>query len=260
VRHPVSSLLALALLTACSAGRPLAIADARALDVDATATVEGHVTVAPGTFNSSIGDQGFAIQDASAGIYVSVPDGLDFGLGERVRVSGRLAQVAQLTTLIADIDDVEVRSGRMDVAAGTIVTGEIGEANEGRLVEVEGTVTRAIVDDGAYGLKVYVDDGSGEVQVFVHIVEGAPVIDLSLLEVGQRIRVVGLSAQYEATYEVSPRVADDLQVLQVGPDHCSSASPNNAAICSGSASNGSGCTTSPCSAIKSSRYASGVQR
>lgn len=217
MRHRLSSLLALALLTACSAGRPIAIVDARALDVDAKATVEGYVTVAPGTFNSSIGDQGFAIQDASGGIYVSVPDALDFGLGERVRVSGRLAQVARLTTLIADTDDVDVRTGRMDVAAGTIVTGRIGEANEGQLVEVEGTVTRAVLDDSPYGFKVYVDDGSGEIQVFVHIVDGAPNADLSLLEVGATIRVVGLSAQYEATYEVSPRVADDLQALQVGP-------------------------------------------
>ncbi|MFV8749866.1 DNA-binding protein [Nannocystaceae bacterium ST9] len=190
----------------------IAIADARALAVDEAATIEGYVSVAPGTFNSAIGDQGFAIQDASGGIYVSVPDPLEFGLGERVRVSGRLAQVAQFTTLIATTAEVEVVAGSQDVAARSIATGEVAEASEGELVEVAGTITQMVMDDSPYGFKVYVDDGSGEVQVFVHIVDGVPVVPLEGLDVGVSITVIGLSAQYETTYEVTPRIAGDLQI------------------------------------------------
>lgn len=219
MRHPIARLLLIcAPLTGCPAEDPdvmlddaIDIADARALAVDETATIEGYVTVAPGTFNSAIGDQGFAIQDETGGIYVSVPDALDFGLGEHVRVSGRLAQVAQFTTLIADTDDVEVQTGSMDVEPRSVLTGEVGEANEGELIEVGGTITQMVMDDSPYGFKVYVDDGSGEIQVFVHIVDGVPVIDLSLLTVGTMISAVGLSAQYEMTYEVTPRMTNDLQ-------------------------------------------------
>lgn len=219
MRHPIWTLLLLcAPLTGCPAEPPgdviedpIDIADARVLAVDEEATIEGYVTVAPGTFNSAIGDQGFAIQDATGGIYVSVPDALDFGLGEHVRVSGRLAQVAQFTTLIADTDDVEVQSGTMDIEPRSIATGEVGELNEGELIEVKGMVTQMVMDDSPYGFKVYVDDGSGEIQVFIHIVDGVPVIDLSLLAVGEMISTVGLSAQYETTYEVAPRMTEDLQ-------------------------------------------------
>lgn len=219
MRHPIWTLLLLcAPLTGCPAEPPgdviedpIDIADARALAADEEATIEGYVTVAPGTFYSAIGDQGFAIQDATGGIYVSVPDALDLDLGQHVRVSGRLAQIAQFTTLVAYSEDVEVQTGTMDVAPRSVATGEVGEPTEGELIEVYGTVTQMIMDDSPYGFKVYVDDGSGEVQVFIHIIDGVPVVDLSLLSVGEMISTVGLSAQYETTYEVTPRMTEDLQ-------------------------------------------------
>jgi hypothetical protein len=65
-------------------------------------------------------------------------------------------------------------------------------------------------DDQPYGYKVYVGDTSGEIQVFVHIVNSAPVIDTTSLTVDQTIEVIGLGAQYETTYEVAPRRAEDL--------------------------------------------------
>src|SRR5690349_10320763 len=68
------------------------IAEARALAAGETATVEGFVTVAPGTFNSATGEQGFAIQDDGAGVYVSLTDLLDLPLDQHVRVTGKLAQ------------------------------------------------------------------------------------------------------------------------------------------------------------------------
>jgi hypothetical protein len=86
----------------------------------------------------------------------------------------------------------------------------VGEAVEGQLVHVSGAVTRAVEDDQPYGFKVYIDDGSGEVQVFVHIVGAEPVVDVASLLVDQPIEVTGLAAQYEDTYEIAPREAADL--------------------------------------------------
>ncbi|NJK32110.1 MAG: DNA-binding protein [Deltaproteobacteria bacterium] len=205
-------------LSACPSDEPqteavIDIADARELPSDGEASVEGVVTVAPGVFNSAIGDQGFAIQDESGGIYVSVPELLDFDLGDRVRVSGRLAQVAQFTTLLADPATIEVTDADESIAPIELATGEVGEATEGQLVRVTGTLTQAVGDDSPYGFKVFIDDGSGEIQVFVHIVDGAPVVDLEGLEVGVMIAATGLSAQYESTYEVTPRIAADVEIL-----------------------------------------------
>lgn len=67
-----------------------------------------------------------------------------------------------------------------------------------------------MVDDSPFGMKVFIDDGTGETQVFVHLVASKPIIDTSMAMMGKMITVVGVGAQYETTYEVTPRKADDL--------------------------------------------------
>ncbi|WP_433936603.1 DNA-binding protein [Sorangium cellulosum] len=216
-RHLASITVITCLLAATACGSSeeaaLTVAEARALAEGSTATVEGFVTVAPGTFNSATEDQGFALQDATSGIYVSLPDAPDLELDVRVRVTGKLGQVAQQTVLQADADSVTVLGGVGPIEPTDVTTADVGEQVEGLLVRVSGSVTRAVEDDQPYGFKVYIDDGSGETQVFVHIVDGQPVIDTASLAVDQAISVTGLAAQYEATYEVAPRRAGDL-VLQ----------------------------------------------
>ncbi|WP_437860429.1 DNA-binding protein [Sorangium sp. So ce363] len=205
--------------TACSSGEEspapdeevvVAISEARGLAEGSTATVDGVVTVAPGTFNSATGEQGFALQDDTGGIYVSLPDALDLDLDTRVRVTGTLGQTAQQTVLNAKAASVTELGEAGAVGPRDVTTGEVGEPVEGLLVSVGGRVTKAVEDDQPYGFKVYIDDGSGEIQVFVHIVDSQPVIDTASLKVDQDITVTGLAAQYEATYEVAPRWTADL--------------------------------------------------
>ena len=62
------------------------IATARAQAIGSPVLVDGVVTVAPRTF-----DDGFALQDASGGIYVARALGQAIELGSRVRVRGALA-------------------------------------------------------------------------------------------------------------------------------------------------------------------------
>ncbi|WP_437914535.1 DNA-binding protein [Sorangium sp. So ce302] len=188
----------------------VAISEARGLAEGSTATVDGVVTVAPGTFTSATGEQGFALQDSTGGIYVSLPEALDVGLGTRVRVTGKLGQTAQQTVLNAEAASVTELDGTGSVEPKDVMTGEVREPVEGLLVRVSGSVTKAVEDDQPYGFKVYIDDGSGEIQVFVHIVDGQPVIDTASLAIDQDITVTGLAAQYETTYEVAPRSTGDL--------------------------------------------------
>jgi hypothetical protein len=174
-------------------------------------TVEGYVTVAPGTFTSATGEAGFALADDTGGLYISAMDRVALPVDAHVRVTGVMGQLHQLrvveTTAAAG---VTLLTGTRTVAPMAVATGGVDESVEGRLVSVSGTLTREIVDDAPYGLKVYIDDGSGEVQVFVHLVGGVGVVDTAGLTLGSSIAVVGLAAQYETTYEVAPRVAADL--------------------------------------------------
>src|SRR5262245_7803816 len=79
----LSSMTALALVaTACRHGGPkpdepqgpaaTPIAAARGNASGTRATVEGYVSVPPGAFVSALEDEGFAVQDDTAGLYVKV--------------------------------------------------------------------------------------------------------------------------------------------------------------------------------------------
>lgn len=199
-------------LAAASSVSALTIATARTLPLGTVVTVEGTVTTYSGAFATSTYDQGFAVEDATAGIYVSTADNPILDLNQRVRVTGVLADdgVGQLVIKPASLADVDRRPGFGLVFPSHEDTGDIGEATEGSLVKVHGEVTR-IVNDIPYGYKVYIDDGSGETQIFISAATGINPLRIRFIQVGQEIRVVGLSSQFLAEYEVLPRLAIDIQ-------------------------------------------------
>lgn len=206
-------LLALSGTASARGASPATIAAARNLPADSKVMVEGYVTVAPGTCSSATSEQGFAIQDASAGIYVSLATKIDLPIGTRVRVAGTLEQANKQTQIKSDPASVMRLGGKRTFPPKDLKTGDVKEPVEGLLVQVSGRITKAIGDDRPYGYKVFIDDGSGEIQVFVHIVSGSPVVDVSTLAMGNNIKVTGLTGQYNDTYEVIPREKGDLVKL-----------------------------------------------
>lgn len=188
------------------------IAEARAQATGTQATIEGYVSVQPGAFASALGDEGFAVQDSTGGVYVKMEQKQSFNQGAHVRVTGTLDEQNKLRILKAEPADVELLSGSKAVSAKDVTTGAVNESVEGQLIEVTGDVTQTFQDDSPYGYKLYVNDGSGEVQVFVHVSAGFDASALQALKLGDTLTVVGLAAQYETTYEVAPRSPGDLTV------------------------------------------------
>jgi DNA/RNA endonuclease YhcR with UshA esterase domain len=185
------------------------VAAARALPPGTVVTIEGSVSVPPGRFRSTTNDDGFAIQDESGGIYVSIA--LNPGLrgNQRVRVSGQLADTfGQLTLVPARASDVKVLGRGRSIRAKLISTGHVNEATEGSIVRVTGTITKPVGNDLPYGYRVFINDGSGEIQAFIHRTTG---IRVESLQPGRRISVTGLSGQYEDHYEVMPRAPSDIR-------------------------------------------------
>ena len=186
------------------------IKDARALPPGTVVTVEGVVTTPPGAFKSSTEDEGFAVEDASgAGVYVRTSLRTILGVGRHVRVMGRLDESnGKLVIVPSDERGIEPR-GRMvsDVRPQKFSTREIGEATEGRLVRVAGVVSKPVQPDAPYGFRFFVDDGTGEVQIFV---SASTKIPQAGLRPGRRVAVTGFSGQYKDHYEVEPRFAADI--------------------------------------------------
>jgi uncharacterized protein YdeI (BOF family) len=186
------------------------ITAARQLPLGTVVTIKGSVTVPSGVFSSSSFDQGFAVQDRTGGIYVSIQTNLGLHIRQQVEVTGVLADSFGLLTLVpASPNDVKNKGTGPKVAAAEVATGAIGEATEGRLVQVEGTITQPVVNDLPFGSFFAINDGSGEIKIFVNIPTG---IDVSTLQVGQHLEVTGFSSQFDTHYEIDPRMPADIQV------------------------------------------------
>ena len=184
----------------------VSIKEARSIPIGERVRVSGTVTVQSGAFSSSI-SSGFAVQDDSAGIYVVDADHA-FNMGDRVEITGkRSAEFGQSNIILKSAEKL---TGSGMVIPRPVETGNVGESEEGILIRVEGYVTQT-KDDFPYGYKAYIDDGSGEFQIFVNasteLVENA-----RKWKEGDFISVVGFAGQYEKTYEIMPRILSDITI------------------------------------------------
>jgi uncharacterized protein YdeI (BOF family) len=191
--------------------KTISIGAARALPPGTVVMVEGSVSVPSGAFRSGGSDEGFAIQDESGGIYVRTTPHLGLIGARRVRVRGQLADKSgQLILVPDDPRNVQVLGRALTVRPEPVSTGHINEATEGRLVRVRGTITKPLDDELPHGHRMFIDDGSGEVQVYVYASTGFPVRHL---QPGQRVSVTGLSGQHDDHYRIMPRARSDIYLI-----------------------------------------------
>ncbi|HET8783040.1 MAG TPA: hypothetical protein VFM63_11525 [Pyrinomonadaceae bacterium] len=199
------------LVAAAPADKVISIAEARALPLGTVVTIDGSVTVPSGAFSSSTFDQGFAIQDQSAGIYVSTPDNLGFAPRQQVRVTGTLSDTVLPGLLVlVDVTAVKAHGSGPKVRPQPVATGDVNEDTEGSIVRITATITQPIINDLPFGFIVIVNDGSGELNVFVCASTG---IDVSGLSPGQTIEVTGFSGQFADHFEVDPRFQSDIRIV-----------------------------------------------
>jgi len=191
----------------------ISIAEARSLPAGTVVTVEGSVTVPSGDFSSSTFDQGFAIQDETAGIYVSTSDNPNLNFHRRVQVTGTVGDdgFGQMVLRPASLADVDTLGGASAVTPTPLATGDVSEATEGLLVKVTGVLSRPIVNDLPYGYQVFINDGSGETQVFIPASTGINPFKIPFLVQGRPITAVGYSGQFLSQYEVLPRHRGDIR-------------------------------------------------
>ena len=207
IARPVRRLVLLALLAAgatasAAPGHPERIEAARHRPLGTTITVRGTVTVPTDAF-----DPGFAVQQGNAGIYVLDSLGTPRAIGDDVEITGTLVdsfgllaiQPSSATTLGAG-HAVEPRHKK---------TGQVGEHTEGAMLHLHGTMIGDLVDDGPFGFKLDINDGSGPIQIFLFPGSG---ISTAGLVAGATIDTVCFSNQFEAIFECDPPNAGDFTV------------------------------------------------
>jgi hypothetical protein len=171
---------------------PIAVARHQALGSKVAAV--GTVTVPSGAF-----DGGFAIQEGAHGIYVLDSAGTALQIGDVVRVTGTLVDNSGLLSI--QPSSVVLLAGGSPIRARPRATAAVGEATEGSLLHLHGTMVGALVDDSPFGFKIEIDDGSGPIQIFLYPGVGIPTQGLVA---GARVDTVCFSNQFETTYECDP--------------------------------------------------------
>ncbi|MBL8470403.1 MAG: hypothetical protein KF778_10705 [Rhodocyclaceae bacterium] len=191
------------------------IAQARALALGSLVLVEGYVSVEPGRFKSSSGDHGFAIQDASGGIYVSPAGRMQLATGSLMRVRGLIEDDGhgQIVLKPASPKAIKQIPGRHLPQAAPRRSGDIGAATAGLIVRVRGRVVAPPSADLPWGYKFHLDDGSGAVLVFVAASTHVDPLRPGFILPGALLEVRGFVGRYDEHYEILPRRRADITVL-----------------------------------------------
>jgi hypothetical protein len=206
-----------------------AIADARALPNGTHVTIEGTALTA-----SDFADGGGYVADATGGIAVLLSSG-SYERGIRIRVSGTIDDRFSQRTLRSSEAQLAPLGPGSDPGVLTRSTGEIGEAVEGALVRISGSIAGSPTSLAA-GLAYDVNDGSGVARVIVGAATG---IDTGSWKSGSVVELTGVVGQRDSSgtgaagYRVQPR--DPADVHHAGPP-----SPTPSSSAAPSAAPGSG--------------------
>ncbi len=202
-------------------GAPAPIAQVRR-DVDGdsipdrvgdTVSVAGRVTAAPGAL--PLPEEGVgALQDATAGIHVRLPEARALSRGDSARVWGVLRHEAGLAQ-IAGIGYERVEAARRTPDPVPLsVPSAASDRHEGQLARVDGTITARSANRGGEYFVLREDESSdAQLTVFVSN-QHTERIRLGRFDEGDRVEVTGIISQYDLSYQVLPRGEDDL--VQIG--------------------------------------------
>lgn len=163
-------------------------------------TTTGVVSVEPGLF----GKQTIYLAGSGIQLFFSKGDWPDLKLGDTVSVTGVLSESRGETRLkISQASDISKTKSNTVPDPHVVKTGEVAESLEGFLVKISGAVTETS------GSTFYVDDGSGEVKVYI---KGTTGIKKPRMKVGMPVTITGVVSETTSGYRILPRLQEDVLV------------------------------------------------
>lgn len=194
---------------------PLTIDQVRGQPMGASVQLRGVLSTDPGLTESGKG--GF-VQDETAGIALYLPSGAwpAVNAGDVVVARGVLeSRFSLLTVRLETAADLTVEAAGEPPVARAVEIGVVGEAIEGLLVVLEGTISEGS-SPLSDGFSTTINDATGSVRV---VVATSSAIDPSMLSRGQRVRLTGVVGQRDSSgtgsggYRVHPRWPTDIVQL-----------------------------------------------
>jgi uncharacterized repeat protein (TIGR01451 family) len=200
------------LLSIAVEGGALPVGTARTL-IGETVTVEGTATMFTDGFYAGTTGTKFYMEDDSGGIQVYCPGGkglVSAQPGDRVQVTGEIQVYRDSMEIVPSTypDDVSVlESGgpARQPAVVSIADATSEESLPGRLIAVEGLVTR--IEEFSYSYEVDLMDDEGN--LLLAYVDKDAGVTAEPLDVGKRYSVTGISELYDGTWQIMPRFQTD---------------------------------------------------
>lgn len=190
----------------------IAIGEARNLPLGTEVTLMGRVTVASGSFASST-PYGYAIENNEAGIYImdsTATAKAKYQMGQWVQVTGKLERVYGIL-MVREQQSEKQMPQILPMPIELISTVGISEETAGKIVQAKGAVD-SVTNDLPYGYKIYMNDGSGQLLVFVNTSTGL-LGDSTQWQAADSLLITGFSSQYEDLHELCPRTATDILIV-----------------------------------------------
>jgi len=166
-------------------------------------TVGGVVTMPPGI----VDERDFWMQDPSGGIHIFVANSAGavpkINLHDNVSVRGRAVMSFGAREIRVELPDaIGVHGAGSPVAPRVLKTGQVDLSQDGMLVQIRGWVARAD------GREIYIDDGSGQVLVYI---DADTKIRWPRLNVGDPAIITGIVTRFRNAPEILPRYQSDVQ-------------------------------------------------
>ncbi len=228
-------------------GGVIPIATARTLQ-GAQLTIEGVATMYTGGYYAGGGNVKFYMEDDTAGIQVQVFGGqgvVSVHIGDKVRVKGTIGAYRGATQIVPDVvpDDIEILQKADPEHLPQPQPVSIADALKdetllGRLVQVEGTVTRNEEFTYSYGIDLADKEGN----ILTLYVDKGTHINPETIEKGQLYRASGILEIRDGKVQLYPRVQSDLvevfpPILRVTADAPLSVQPGQPITYTGSVFN-----------------------
>ncbi|MEM6838358.1 MAG: hypothetical protein AAF609_16055 [Cyanobacteria bacterium P01_C01_bin.120] len=187
------------------------IGQARHQPNGAALNVTGRVIVPSGVFSSANLDQGFAIQDVTGGIYVTTQETVNLHLGDTVQVVGQLQDDGHGQQML-QLQHWQLSHRPFPSIAPQVTSAQTaGKSLDGKLVIVQGEIVKPLQDDVPYGDRLWLQDDTGEIQIYIAKSTHIAPEELSFLQIGRTVEVTGLSSQFDEHDEVMPRSRADIR-------------------------------------------------
>ena len=161
-------------------------------------TTKGVVSSLPGVLGKGV----LYLAGSGIQIYFSAGEYPDLAIGDTVSVTGELASyLGEARLKLAAATDIEKTAEGEAPVPHRVETGKVGEDLEGTLVVIVGRISQTSGDT------FYVDDGSGEVKVFIKETTG---IEKPKMKKGDLFTIIGIVSQTQSGYRILPRSQDDI--------------------------------------------------